>query len=107
MKRPVHADNSDAVFIGEFHAGVHRAVCDGLTELLVCVPDACGLEPAWPFFDLRARHAAAYLAAEQLIEMQRLDSVVRADAVFGCGGAKPCSVGGFVRRVATMPVGCL
>ena len=39
LEEVVHADHADAVFVGELHASVHRFIRDGLTELVVAVPD--------------------------------------------------------------------
>ena len=81
MKRIVHSDDADAVFIGHFHAGIHRRERDRLAEFLVGVPALDGFEFGWQLLQLRARRAAADLRTEQLVEVDCLDGVVRANAV--------------------------
>jgi hypothetical protein len=78
MRRVVHADHADAEFVGELHAGVHRLVSHGLAKLVVAVPDFGGGKARRQLLDLRAGRPAADLAAEQFVEVQRLDGVVRA-----------------------------
>ena len=100
MRRVVHAHHAHAEFVGELHAGVHRLVGDGVAELVVAVPDFGGGKARRQLLDLRAGRPAADLAAEQFVEVQRLDGVVCADAVIRGASAKPRAGSGF-RGVVT------
>jgi hypothetical protein len=107
MKSVVHADDADAEFIGQFHAGLHRTIGDGLAELLLRIPDTGGFELRRNLANLRAGHAAANGAAKQMIEVQRLDAVVRANPVRGCRGTKSRRIGCFIRGIAALAIGLL
>ncbi len=107
MKSVVHANDANAEFIGELHAGLHRVIGDGLAEFFLRIPDAGSLEPDRNLANLRAGHAAAGAAAVQMIEVQRLDAVMRADTVRGRRGAETRRVGRFIRGVTAMPIGLL
>ena len=104
MRGVVHADHAHAEFVGELHAGVHRLVGDGLAELVVAVPDFGGGKARRQLLDLRAGRPAADLAAEQFVEVQRLDGVVRADAVIRGAGAKPRAGGGLGGIVTALEI---
>ena len=101
----VHADHADAEFVGEFPASVHGLVGDGLAEFEAAVPNLGGGEAGGEPLDLRSRFPASDLAAEQLVQMEGLDGVVRADAVIGGAGAKARPRRRFVRRVAAGEIG--
>jgi hypothetical protein len=81
VERVVDGNGADAVLIGEFNGGIHRAIRGGLPQFLVGIPDFCCGETRRFLFDLRTRHAALRSRAEEMIEVQRLDRVVRADSV--------------------------
>jgi hypothetical protein len=101
----VDRHGADAVFVGEADGLGHGAVGGGLAELLVGVPDLGGLELRGLLHDLRARHAALRAGAEEVVEVQGLDAVVRADAVTRRLGAKTRSLGGLVGMETTLLVG--
>ncbi len=106
MRGVVHAHHAHAEFVGELHAGVHRLVGDGLAEFVVAVPNFSGGKARRQPLDLRAGRPAADLAAEQFVEVQRLDGVVRADAVIRGAGAEPRaggSLGGIVTTLEIRP----
>src|ERR1035441_8048518 len=104
MKSVVDADDADAEFIGEFHAGLHRAIGDGLTELLLRIPDTGGFKLGRNLANLRAGYTATNGAAKQMIEVQRLDAVVRADTVRGRRGAEARRVRRFICGIPAMAI---
>ena len=73
----------DAVLVSEFDGAVDRVIGSGLAELLVSIPDLTGRELALDLFDLSSRGATTCGRAKQMVEVQCLDRVVRADAVVG------------------------
>ena len=83
MKRVIHTDDPGAVFVGQAHAGFHGAVGDGLPELASRIPDFHRPELARDLVNLRAGHATADFAAEQFVEVERLDGIVCANPVRG------------------------
>ena len=77
--------NSSASFMRR----VHGLESDGLAELAVGVPFLDGFVFRWQLFNLRPRLASAGLGAEEFVEMQGLDGVMRFDAVPGGKVGKP------------------
>ena len=75
-----------------------------LAELAVRVPDLGGGEARRFFLDLRAGLAAAGTGAEEMVEVERLDRVVRANAVARRFGAETRSFGCFVSQITAMTV---
>jgi hypothetical protein len=95
----------DAVLVCELDGLLDRRVTGGLAELAVGVPDLrCAVRDCH-LVDLGLRHAAAGRRAEQMVKMQRLEGVVRADAVAGGLGAEARAGGGLLARVAALLVG--
>jgi hypothetical protein len=72
--------------------------------LKCAVPDFGGGEARRQLLDFGAGLPAADLAAEQLVEVQRLDGVVRADAVIGRAGTKPRARGGLIGGVTARQI---
>ena len=70
----------------------------------MAVPDFGGGETRRQLLDLRAGRPAADLAAEQFVEVQRLDGVVRADAVIRGASAKPRAGGGLGGIVTALEI---
>ena len=79
----VDRDRAHAVLVGELDAAVDGVDGDGLTELLMRVPDFGGCEARSLLGDGGVGRAARDLGAgaEEFVEVQRLQGVVRADAV--------------------------
>ena len=96
--------SDDAELIGELHRVIHRLKRDGLAELAVRVPRGDGFVSRWKFLDRRARNAAAGARTEVLVEVQRLDRVVRLDAVPGGQLRKLRTRRRFVSGIAAMPI---
>jgi hypothetical protein len=105
VERVVDGDGADAVLVGQLHGGVHRAISSGLAEFFVGVPDFRGGELGRTLFDFRAGDAALRAGAEEVIEVKRLDAVVRANAVAGRLGAETRALGGFIREETAMLIG--
>ena len=105
MEGIVDRDGAGAVPIGQRHAAFDRLPGDGLAELLVAVPNFCRIEAGGELADVGAGHAAADLRAEQLVEVEGLDRVVRADAVGRGGGSELGRLFGLVGGVAAVTVG--
>lgn len=101
----VDADLADAVLVGHLDAAVHGGEGDGLTEFLFAVPGFRGGEGFADDFDLGTGDAAAVAGAEEVVEVEGFDDVVRADAVSGGELAEAGGVGGFGGGVATVEVG--
>jgi len=104
----IDADDAHAVFVSEFHAGVHRFIGDGLAELFLRVPLLRGFEFGG-FLDDRSTGNAAWAGlvagTEVIVEVQGFDAVVSFDAVpgglfTGFGGEF-----GFLGVEATLAVG--
>ncbi len=104
MKRVIDADDADAVLVGELHAPIDGGIGNGRAEFAAGIPDASSLERARQLADRGAGDAPADGAAEQLIEMERLDRVVGADAVRGGGGTEPGGIGRLGLVIAALAV---
>ena len=101
----IDADLADAVFVRHLHAALHGAKGHALAELQFAVPGFARGKGLLDHLDLCAGLAAAGGTAEQMVQVQRLDGVVRADAVSRGHLAKPCTVSGLRLRIAAMLVG--
>ena len=79
----IDRDRAHTVLVGELDAAVDGVDGDGLAELLVGVPDFGGFEARGLLRDGGVGRAARDLGAgaEEFVEVQRLEGVVRADAV--------------------------
>ena len=76
-----------------------------MAEFFVRVPALGSGETGWQDLDFRARDTTAGGRAEQVVEVQRLERVVGADAVAGGFGAEFGAFRRFVRRVAACLIG--
>ena len=105
MKRVVHAHLTNAILIGEPDGFLHRGEGGGLAEFKIRIPNFGGSKSAGNFLDDRARHAAARLAAKVFVKVQRLNAVVRADAMRAGHVAEAGGIGRFLRCVTAVLVG--
>ena len=105
MEGVVHGHGADAVLLGQPHALAHGLERDGLAELAVGVPAGDRLVARAELVEPRARPAPAGLGAEVLVEVQRLDRVVRLDAVPRRQLGEPRRGVGFVPRCSRVAVG--
>lgn len=103
----VYTDLADAVFIGHGDAGFHGFEGGGLAKLHIRVPDLGGFEFTWELFNGGSGSAAAAFGAEEFIEVEGFDCIVRPDSVGGSHLAKLGACGGFFRSEATVLVGGL
>jgi hypothetical protein len=98
----VDGDHADAVFVGELDGFLDGGVTGGLAELAIGVPDGGAAETGFHFLDLGLRHAALGAGAEEVVEVEGLEAVVRADAVARGLGAEARAGFGFGLRVTAM-----
>ena len=105
MRGVVHAHHTNAVLVGQLHAAFHRAIGHRLAELVVSVPRLGGGETRRKFFDLRAGSPTPDLAPEQIVEMKRLQCIMRADAVARGAVAEPRRIARLVRGIPARQIG--
>ncbi len=104
MKRIIHRHHAGAIFVGELHAAFHRRERGGLAKFAIGIPAFDGFELGWNFFDICARFAPAGLGTEKLIEVQRLDGIVRFNAVPGGEFGKTCTGIGLLGGVTALAI---
>ena len=107
MEGVVDGDRAHAVLVGELDAALDGVDGDGLAELLVGVPDFRGLEARGLLGDGGVGRAARDLGAgaEEFVEVQRLEGVVRADAVVRGHAGHLGGLGRFLGAEAALDVG--
>jgi len=103
----VDGDRAHAVFVGELDAALDGVDGDGLAELLVGVPDFRGLETRGLLGDGGVGRAARDLGAraEEFVEVEGLQRVVRADAVVRGHAGHLGGLGGLLGAEAALDVG--
>src|SRR5690606_33643780 len=104
MEGVVDRDGAAAVLVGEADAGLDGLAGDGLAELAVGVPALHGGETTFADLDLRAGDTTAGSAAEEFVEVERLERVVGANPVPGGLAAHARGGGGFLRLITTVLV---
>ena len=105
VKGIVHADLADAVLIGEADGFLHRGEGRGLAKLEIGIPNFGSSKFAGDFLDHGTRHAAAGLASEMLVEVQRLDAIVGPDAMGAGHFAEAGRVRCLLHRKAAVLIG--
>src|SRR5262245_1105035 len=81
VKRVVDGNRTDAELVGELHGGFHRFEGDRLAELFVRIPALNGFVLAGEFLDRCTGDTTPGFGPEQLVEMERLQRVMRLDSV--------------------------
>ena len=105
VERVVHGDLGDAKLVGEFNGSIDGAVGHRLAELLVGIPAFRRGKARWQHLDLGSRDTATGSRSEQVVEVERLERMVGADAM-ACGlGGELGTFGGFLRGVPACLVG--
>ena len=91
----VHGNLRNAELVGQFDGALDRPIGHRLAEFFVSIPAFRGGEAAGQHGDLRGGDAAADARPEQVVEVQRLEGVVGADAVAGRFGGELGAFGRF------------
>jgi hypothetical protein len=100
----VDADLANSMFVGEVHATLHGVEGYRLAELFLRIPYLGGIEETRLQLDLGSGNAAAGTTTKQVVEMQRLDRVVRPNAMRRGHLAKTRRSRSFIGREAAIAV---
>ena len=100
----IHTHHADAELVGELHATLHGLVGDGLTEFFMSIPDLrCG-KTGRQDFNFSPWRPLPNLAAEEVVKVDCLQGIVRANPMARGAVAESCGVGGFRFGVSTLEI---
>ena len=92
----VDHDGSGSVLVGHLHARIDGVEGNGLSDLEVGVPVLAGVEPGFLDLDPGARFASADRRAEEFVEVESLEGIVRPHPVAGGESGEFGYCGGFL-----------
>src|SRR5690625_2532223 len=104
MKRIIDSNLTDSELIRQFDTAIHRPVSDRLSKFFVRIPDFGSCKTARQFSNLGTRNTTFGTASEKIIEIKRLDRIVRLDSVTRSLCAKTGAFCSLVSRITSMAV---